>query len=214
MYNSNECYFPNCWAEMGRKLWKNQDFFPLQYCHKLDFFGQRWWVFCFERASLNQCCTTILHLIFLTLLKQAVLRAWGIMKSNCLRFVSYVVQPSSLPSAHAHIRYFWLCCVFLLWPSKWHILCSTISGLVSCLLKGLNYISLSHTRVTDLHKTSHNLMVFRSLSNLIEREQGVWKLLGLGGLTACLHKTYFHRKPGKKLNKITCLSSVICATQI
>lgn len=57
-------------------------------------------------------------------------------------------------------------------------------------------------------------MFFRSLSNVIEREWGVWKLLGLGRLTACLHKTCFHRKPGKKLSEITRLSSVICATQI
>lgn len=39
-------------------------------------------------------------------------------------------------------------------------------------------------------------------------------MTGLGGLTTRLHKTCFHRKPGKKCNKMTRLSSVICATQI
>lgn len=140
----------------GKKTMKESRFLPLRYCHKLDFFGQRWWVFCFTRASLNQCCTTILHLVFIALLEQAGLRAGRIMKSHCLRFVSCVVQPSSLPSAHAHSAYFWLCCIFLLWPSRWHILCFTVSWLVSWLVKGLTYISLSHNRVTDLHKTSHN----------------------------------------------------------
>jgi len=173
MYNGNECYFSNCCTETGRKLGKNQGVFLCDSVISWVSLGRDGEVFCFERAWLNECCTAILHLIFFTVLKHAVLRAWRIMKSNCLRFVSYVVQHSSLPSARTRIPCVWLSCRFLLWPSKRDLPCFALCWLGSWLAKGLSCIHLSCTRATALHETSQNLMIFRSLSNLIERELGV-----------------------------------------
>lgn len=99
MYNSNECYFPDCCAEMGGKLGENLDFFLCNNVINCISLGRDGEFFVFKGASLNRSHTTTSHLVVLTSLKQAVLHEGRVVKPNCLRFVSHVMEPCCLPSA-------------------------------------------------------------------------------------------------------------------
>lgn len=197
MYNSDVCYFPNCWAEMGRKLWEDRHFFLCNVVLKWISLGKVCEFFVLKWASLNRSCATILHLIFLTSLKQAVVWARRIMKSNCLRFVTTSCSHLLFPlPRHTLCPSCSVVYSFSIWPSRQRY--PLPYCLSSYLFKGLSCICLSCARTTDLCKSSHNWMLFRSLSNLVEREQGGWKLLGLGGLADCLHKLCFLKSQAKK----------------
>lgn len=127
MYNSDVCYFPNCWAEMGRKLWEDRHFFLCNVVLKWISLGKVCEFFVLKWASLNRSCATILHLIFLTSLKQAVLRARRIMKSNCLRFVTTSCSHLLFPlPRHTLCPSCSVVYSFSIWPSRQRILCLTV----------------------------------------------------------------------------------------
>lgn len=123
-YSGSDCYFPNCCAEMGGKLWKNQESFHCSIVYDLDLFGQRWWGFSWKEHHLLSVIGPYCSLLSL-LLKQAVLQAQQAVKSNCLRLVSHAIQPFSPPSAHAHILA--LLCIPSLAKQK-HILWLLLAG--------------------------------------------------------------------------------------
>lgn len=109
-------------------------------------------------------------------------------------------------TSHAHITFWWLPCAPLLWLSTLHSLGFAVGPLASWLLGW----ALAPFPILELPicKEFLKLDVFRSLSNVTEKQQGVWKLLQLGGLRACLHKTCFCTKVGKKM-KIKLLTYIV-----